>query len=227
MPVTFIGDVHGWSDRLDRLLPRTEGRLIFLGDLIDRGPDAPGVLDRVHNLCDQGRAACLMGNHEWAMLRALRGPASPTHPRWSAWPDRYGGQAVLAAYGAADLPALHQRLGRHLPWLEALPWCLEGMAEGRRWIAVHAGLDPDEPAPEQLARLSRGWDEEEANLDALFSKRRALAWPDCGGACLVSGHTPITAALVTAERILCDTSGGQPDRPLSGVIWPEERVVTS
>src|SRR5687768_1592924 len=103
--VTFVGDVHGWSDRLDRVLAKAEGVLVFLGDLIDRGPDAPGVLDRVHARCDAGTAFCVMGNHEYALVRGLGVPelGIPVQPGlYAAWAQRYGGDAVLAAYGVPD-----------------------------------------------------------------------------------------------------------------------------
>jgi hypothetical protein len=38
---------------------------------------------------------------------------------------------------------------------------------------------------------------------------------------------PLTEVVVTPQRILCDTSGGMPNRPLSAVVWPEGLVVTS
>lgn len=77
-PVDIIGDVHGEIDVMDRLLVQlgydadgisAEGRrLVFLGDLIDRGPDSPAVVDKVKELVERGRAHCLMGNHELNIL---------------------------------------------------------------------------------------------------------------------------------------------------------------
>lgn len=234
--VTFVGDVHGWSDRLDRVLAQAEGMLVFLGDLIDRGPDAPGVLNRVHALCRAGTAHCVMGNHEYALVRGLGIPALdiPAQPElFTAWAQRYGGAAVLAAYGVreGDPEALRQRLGDHLPWLAGLPWLLAGETSAGRWLAVHAGLS-DEAIGLQLPALRDpgAWLRDvDADLPAaLYHKPRAFQVPyDLpDNLCIVSGHTPIEAVHLAPDRILCDTSGGQRNRPLSAVIWPSRRVIT-
>ncbi len=75
----IIGDVHGEIDALDDLLIRlgytgdgghADGRrLVFLGDLTDRGPDSPAVLKKVMALVEAGRAQCILGNHELNLLR--------------------------------------------------------------------------------------------------------------------------------------------------------------
>jgi hypothetical protein len=232
--VTFVGDVHGWSDRLDRVLAQAEGLIVFLGDLIDRGPDAPGVLDRVHARCAAGDAHCVLGNHEYALVRGLGVPelGIPGDPElYGAWAERYGGAAVLAAYGVRESDALRAGLGDHLAWLARLPWFLAGESDAGSWLAVHAGLS-EQPLGPQLAELrdpGRWWCDPDGELPpALYHKPRAFQVP-CDlpqGTCVVSGHTPLARVHRSPTRILCDTSGGQPDRPLSAVIWPEGRVIT-
>jgi len=234
--VTFIGDVHGWSDRLDRVLAQAEGVIVFLGDLIDRGPDAPGVLDRVHARCDAGGAYAIMGNHEYALVRGLGVPelGIPEQPElFAAWAQRYGGAAVLAAYGVRDWDpeTLRERLGHHLVWLATRPWLLIGATPVGRWLAIHAGLS-EAPLAGQLPRLGDPltWlrDPEADQPPALYSKARTFQVPADlpPDLCIVSGHTPLERVHLTPERILCDTSGGQRNRPLSAVIWPEGRVIT-
>ena len=74
----FIGDVHGMLDTLDQLLAELKltatDRLIFLGDLIDKGPDLVGVIRRVAELQARGPAEThvLRGNHEDHHLRFRR-----------------------------------------------------------------------------------------------------------------------------------------------------------
>ncbi len=78
-PLDIVGDVHGelgvLRDLMERLGYDHDGkhpakrRLVFLGDLCDRGPDSPGVIDLVRSLIERGRAQCILGNHE---LNALR-----------------------------------------------------------------------------------------------------------------------------------------------------------
>ncbi|MEE2780119.1 MAG: metallophosphoesterase [Myxococcota bacterium] len=91
-PLAIIGDVHGEFDELVALLEhrevgyrdvlarrragqplvrgaRPERTLIFVGDLVDRGPDSPSVVDLVLDLMDAGLARCIIGNHELNLLR--------------------------------------------------------------------------------------------------------------------------------------------------------------
>jgi hypothetical protein len=74
-PLAVIGDIHGEIQALDALLdrlkrdPETQDRLlVFIGDLCDRGPDSVGVIRRVRELVDQGRALAILGNHEINLL---------------------------------------------------------------------------------------------------------------------------------------------------------------
>ena len=90
-PFDVIGDVHGCRAELEELLGelgydvvrdedgRPAGahhpgrRAVFVGDLVDRGPDTPGVLRLVMGMVAAGDALCVRGNHEEKMLKALRG----------------------------------------------------------------------------------------------------------------------------------------------------------
>ena len=74
-----IGDIHGEREALEALLAALgydqDGRhpdarrLVFVGDLCDRGPDSPGVIRRVRSLVNAGRAQAVCGNHELNLLR--------------------------------------------------------------------------------------------------------------------------------------------------------------
>jgi hypothetical protein len=78
-PVDVVGDVHGEIDALRRLLDNLgygpdgthpEGRrLVFVGDLVDRGPNSPAVVELVSRLARAGLAQCVLGNHELNILR--------------------------------------------------------------------------------------------------------------------------------------------------------------
>lgn len=81
-PIDIVGDIHGECGALLSLLDRLgydgqgehpEGRrLVFIGDLVDRGPDSPGVLRLVRQLVQRKRAQCVLGNHELNLLRGER-----------------------------------------------------------------------------------------------------------------------------------------------------------
>lgn len=78
-PLDVIGDVHGEIQALEELLGAlgwTDGsaqaqgrRLVFVGDLVDRGPDSVRVVDRIAGLVEQGLAQVTLGNHELNLLR--------------------------------------------------------------------------------------------------------------------------------------------------------------
>jgi hypothetical protein len=79
-PLDLVGDVHGEVEALRSLLghlgyaggvhPRGR-RLVFLGDLVDRGPDSPAVVRLVRGLVGDGLAQCVLGNHELSLLLGL------------------------------------------------------------------------------------------------------------------------------------------------------------
>ena len=105
-----VGDVHGRLDLLDQLLDeihrdisrRPAGRvlLVFLGDLIDRGPSSAQVVERLRNYRRDGvRPVFLLGNHEEVMLRILKGEAEHV----AAW-LRFGGAECLKSYGTDPRP---------------------------------------------------------------------------------------------------------------------------
>ncbi|MCC5794311.1 MAG: metallophosphoesterase [Chromatiales bacterium] len=115
-PLDIIGDVHGEIDALRPLLARLgyppdgahpEGRrLVFLGDLVDRGPESTAVLDLVIRLSSAGHAHCVLGNHELSLLRGLR---------------KDGNDWFFDGNGEAD----RQRRRRQLRFLAGLPLVLE------------------------------------------------------------------------------------------------------
>ena len=83
-PFDLIGDIHGCREELDALLAQLgyvapvyrhpDGRkAVFLGDLVDRGPDSPGVLRTVMAMVESGTALCVPGNHDMKLMRKLRG----------------------------------------------------------------------------------------------------------------------------------------------------------
>ena len=80
MKTFVIGDVHGRCAQLQTLLDMMErdeavDTVVFLGDLIDRGPDAPGCVDYVIKMwqANPDRVLCLRGNHEQMLLDFIEG----------------------------------------------------------------------------------------------------------------------------------------------------------
>ncbi len=100
-----VGDIHGRLDLLDQLLgeirrdvakrPPRKMLLVFLGDLIDRGPNSAQVIESLRSYKEEGvRTVFLLGNHEEVLLRILDGDTSLV----ASW-LRFGGAECLKSYG--------------------------------------------------------------------------------------------------------------------------------
>lgn len=152
MKTFVVGDVHGRCAQLHNLLemiPRDESSdtLVFLGDLIDRGLDAPGCVALVFDLCQGNpeRVICLRGNHEEMLLEFLGG-------RNNMWLTPVtGGERTFEQYTGKTLRIDKERdlddargavkdgiPPAHLEFIRARPFFYEDDYA----IYVHAGLEP-------------------------------------------------------------------------------------
>lgn len=151
-----VGDVHGRLDLLDQLLERIGGDIaerrpertliVFLGDLIDRGPDSAGVVERLRKYRSDGaRTIFLLGNHEEVLLRILAGEAQLI-PGWL----RFGGAQCLRSYGGnpVKISQLPEKAAveaiRAAIWPEHIEF-LSSFADTCRfgdYVFVHAGIRP-------------------------------------------------------------------------------------
>ncbi|MGD9855435.1 MAG: metallophosphoesterase, partial [Planctomycetaceae bacterium] len=151
--VAVIGDVHGQVDKLEDVLEKlnylpdlAERWIVFIGDLVDRGPDPMGAVECLLDLIeDHPRTTCIAGNHELGMAGALGLVPTPDFADWPArWVDHYGAESTFASYDAefGDLEELHDKLPEvHRMLLAKLPWCVEHP----HYLFVHAGIDPYQP----------------------------------------------------------------------------------
>ena len=172
-PLDIIGDIHGELEALESLLEKlgydasghhpNGRRLVFVGDLIDRGPDSPGVLRAVMRLVESGQAQCITGNHE---LNAVRDEPNKYRSGEGWWYGR-----IEAEY-ECKLVDPDEKERTFLPFLQALPAALE--RDDLR--VIHACWY--EPSVEKLRTATRVIDafkeEEEANEPKLDGFRRAL-----------------------------------------------------
>ena len=113
-----IGDIHAELEKLEELLGllplQADDTLVFLGDYIDRGPDARGVVERLVRLRDERRCIFLLGNHE-SMLLDFLGWTDDAYFGGDAFLVN-GGDRTLASYGYFDR---EQPGSRELPPAEA------------------------------------------------------------------------------------------------------------
>lgn len=207
--VYAVGDVHGRLDLLDRLLARiaaddaARGRadttLIFLGDLIDRGPDSAGVVERLRRLRGaDGRMRFLLGNHEEVFLRAIAGDAGAARTFGAI-----GGRATALSYGMtavefdglgeAELSARLQALvpASHRDFLSSF----EDLIVIGDYAFAHAGVRPGVPLNAQRPEDLR-WIRE-----PFLAHRGALE------KIIVHGHTIRAEIDAPDHRIGIDTGG--------------------
>jgi serine/threonine protein phosphatase 1 len=150
-----IGDVHGRLDCLDTLLAeidaddeargRCETTLVFLGDLMDRGPESRGVIERAMEIATTRNSVFLMGNHEEVFIHSWEGDS-----RAAALLHRIGGRETVMSYGvhatdydAGDLSDLTRLLEEQVP-AEHIAF-LRGFADNYTrgdYLFVHAGIRP-------------------------------------------------------------------------------------
>ncbi|MFN3724749.1 MAG: metallophosphoesterase family protein [Allosphingosinicella sp.] len=202
-----IGDVHGCLAQLDRLIGRIEADLdarpvkeaflIFVGDLIDRGPDSAGVIERLRTYSRPGlKPIFLTGNHEEYFLRVLAGERGVL----DNWLD-YGGKRCAESYGvsADQLVAL--------PEDQALALLRRQVPDGHRrflksfgdtfrfgdYLFVHAGIRPGLPL-EQQSRADLRWIREPFLQDS-----------GDHGFVVVHGHTIVESVEELPNRIGIDT----------------------
>jgi len=226
MPAAFdiIGDVHGCDVELvalmkrlghptDPALPHPEGRtLVFVGDLVDRGPASPTVVLRVKTLVEAGRARCVAGNHDIRLAEALRGlPVEPGH----------GLEASLEQLSPLPADVRDAVAG----FLAGLPGHL--VLDDGRLVVAHAGL-------EEIHHGSDSSAAREAAIHGAYTGRfddRPMPVRDdwasrySGTAAVVQGHTPVAETEWFNNTICIDTGCVYGDR-LTALRWPEREVVS-
>jgi calcineurin-like phosphoesterase family protein len=187
MKTFVVGDIHGRCAQLLNLLdmlPRDEREdtLVFLGDLIDRGADAPGCVEHVIKLQRENptNVICLRGNHEQMLMDFLEGSSN----MWLT--PVTGGERTFEQYtgrevridSEADLTSMRQVLhelmpGEHLEFMEDTPL----YHEDDHAIYVHAGLD-------------NGKHPKDSSPIALLWTRDMEFYKNYRGKPCVFGHTP-------------------------------------
>lgn len=230
-PFDIIGDIHGCAQELHTLLgelgyvrgARTDGKpgevfqhpqgrkAVFLGDLVDRGPDIPGVLRTVMAMEEAGTALVVPGNHEMKLLRKLRG------------------KDVKVTHGLAQTL---EQLEREPPELKgAVATFIDDLVshyvlDGGRLVVAHAGMK------EALQGRGSGkvrefalYGETTGETDEYgLPVRYPWASEYRGKAAVVYGHTPVPEPEWLNNTLCIDTGcvyGGK----LTALRWPERELV--
>ncbi len=235
-PFDIIGDVHGCCDELEDLLgllgyritwindsqwgrrrpvidAPTGRRVVFVGDLVDRGPRVSDTLAIVHTMVEQdGTALLVPGNHDIKFLRWLEGnKVEITH----------GLDTTIASLKGSsdrfrdDIHAMIKRLWSH-QWLDA-----------GRLVVAHAGIL--EPmigrATPRVRRFCLYGDTTGARDPAGLPVRYHWALDYTGDVAVVYGHTPVPDTAWVSNTLCIDTGccfGGK----LTALRWPERETVS-
>ena len=182
-----VGDIHGELEKLEELLeqlPLEEGdQLVFLGDYVDRGADAHGVVERLIQLRKEWPCVFLLGNHESMLLDFL------------GWTDDafFGGEAflmnggdrTLASYGYFDREQPDRESFRLPKTHEDFLLSLKLHHQEGSYLFVHAGL-----GDAQLKYDDIGYALRRTRPQDLLWNRTTCDLPHRLGVTIVYGHTP-------------------------------------
>lgn len=219
----LIGDVHGCIDELWDLLeklgyrkgltiyPRTDRKVIFCGDLNDRGPDSLAVLTVAMGMVCDGSALAVIGNHDDKLRRAL------------------SGNQVKATHGLAEtlaqLETVDQGKRNEIrDFLNTLP--IELILDDGKLSVSHAGL------PESLQGKTNGHAKSHALFGATTGKTDDRGYPERldwakdykGSRVVVHGHTPMKEVR-NLNNVWCIDTGVPFGNKLTALQYPEMTLV--
>ena len=229
-PFDVIGDVHGCLAELEQLLTtlgyelehdaqgRPAGarhgsrRAVFVGDLVDRGPDTPGVLQLVMGMVAAGTAFCVSGNHEAKLLRALRGRNVKVNH----------GLAESLAQLACETDEFRAGVERFIDGLIS-----HYVLDGGRLVVAHAGLiEAYHGRASGRVREFCLYGQTTGETDEYgLPVRYPWAQEYRGRAMVLYGHTPVPQAEWLNNTLCLDTGcvfGGR----LTALNYPERSVVS-
>lgn len=205
--VYAIGDIHGRNDLLNKMIEMiiaddgergdAQSEIIFLGDLIDRGPDSNGVIETAMQLRQKLRdVRFLMGNHEEVYLKAAEGNKKATK-----FFNRIGGKETILSYDITikeylelDNAELAERIpdlfpSEHIDFIKTF----EDQIIIGDYAFVHAGIRPGVPLSEQ-----------EPN-DMRWIREEFLSSKDPHEKVIIYGHTINDDVVEKGNRIGIDT----------------------
>ena len=220
MRVYAIGDIHGRLDLLTALLDKIDlddarrgncvSTLLFLGDLIDRGPESAQVVEYLRQLeasREPGATRFLLGNHEEVFLKAVGGDEKALR-----FFTKIGGRETILSYGVTESQFVELDYRNLLEMLQTLVPAshveflsrFEDLIVLGDYVFVHAGIRPGAPLARQRQQDLRWIRDEFLNHDGKLEK------------VVVHGHTISDEVEISPFRIGLDT-GAYASGRLSGM----------
>ncbi|MFY9342484.1 MAG: polynucleotide kinase-phosphatase [Planctomycetota bacterium] len=229
-PFDIVGDVHGCADELRALLgklgygddasgvPRHPAgrRVVFLGDLVDRGPKNVDVLRLAMRMHGAGAALCVPGNHDVKLLKWLQGTQVQR---------KHGLERTLAEIEALAEPEQQELRTTAAAFLDDLVSHL--VLDRGRLVVAHAGMGQAmQGRASGAVRTFALYGDTTGEIDE-FGLPVRYPWAEDyrGDACVVYGHTPVPTAEWLNKTICIDTGcvfGGA----LTALRWPEKELVS-
>lgn len=208
-----IPDIHGYSKTLEALIedqikPSRNDKIYFLGDYIDRGPDARGVIDYIISLEeDEYNIRTLRGNHEDYLLRTFDNETIQKniigityHNKLKKEWFKFGGRETLRSFQVSDV---HEIPEKYIAWMRELEYfiALQG------FILVHAGMN--------------------FNIEDPFDDKHSMLWikeykvdrVKAGFRKLIHGHVPVSLDFID---LLCTSNGFDFIDLDNGIYMPEK-----
>ena len=224
----IIGDVHGCINTLKALvnkLPKN-AKIIFVGDLIDRGKNSSDVIEFVIN----GKYDCVMGNHEQSMCSflpsILKDKSTIDNHSWTI----FGGYETMKSYGLVGFSSTkYKLLDKHLLWLNKLPIYLEyphlTNEEDRYLVVSHAAIHntwkykDHQPSTEGFQKFK----------EQILNNRCKTIY-DNEEIFNIFGHTPVGESLVTKHFANIDTgcifNDGDLLGNLTAIEFPSMKIIS-
>lgn len=206
MTTLVIGDIHGCYLELQELLGKAglgdQDPLLAVGDIIDRGPETPQVLDFFHG---HPNAHALMGNHERKHVRAA------------------GGELQLALSQRISQFQLAGRYLEEVQWMSALPL----YAQLPEAVVVHGFLEPGVALTEQLPSVLCGT----LGGAKILRQRYEQPWYELysGGQPVIVGHqnyTDTDQPFIYQDRVFGLDTSCVTGKSLTGILLPSFRIIS-
>ncbi len=200
-----VGDIHGRLTKLTGLLakiaPRSDDRMVFLGDFVDRGPDSFEVVELITRFKEEfPKTILLRGNHEDLIVSFFMGNMSQNARE--LWQKTDGGDQTLASYRRHG-----SYLKDHRDFYESLPF----FWETEQYFFCHAGVRPGIALDKQK------------NSDLLEIREPFLSSREDFGKIIVHGHDIVEKPTILPNRINIDTGAGRYG-PLTAIELPSSKI---